>query len=104
MLDCMIMSSSTDTRLSSHARTRKIAQYPSSLYAAMGDDSVPEHARVLAAVSLKNCLAKFWRRKLGVGGLSDEDKARMREQFIGNLNIGNTPAQYLKHHLTRTVK
>jgi hypothetical protein len=64
-------------------------QYPSSLYAVVGDEGVPEPSRVLAAVNLKNCLSKFWRRQLGAGGLTDEDKARLREQFISNLNIAN---------------
>ena len=65
-----------------------LAEYPSSLYTVVGDEGVAEHSRVLAAVCLKNCLSKFWRRKLGSGGLSDQDKGRLREQLIRELNIG----------------
>ena len=49
-----------------------LAQYPSSLYAVVGDAAVGEPTRVLAAVCLKQCLSKFWRRKLESGGLSDQ--------------------------------
>jgi hypothetical protein len=65
-----------------------LAEYPSSLYTVVGDEGIAEHSRVLAAVCLKNCLSKFWRRKLGSGGLSDQDKGRLREQLIRELNIG----------------
>jgi hypothetical protein len=66
-----------------------IGQFPHALLGVVADESVQQGSRMLAAVCLKNCLAKFWRRKLGAGGLDEQDKARLREQLINNLSIAH---------------
>ena len=67
-----------------------MSAYPSSLQAVVIDQSVGTNPRWLAAVCLKNCVTRWWRKRLN-GGLVDEEKSSLRASLLSSVGEPHVP-------------
>eukprot|EP00961_Rhodomonas_salina_P127620 1720841-Rhodomonas_salina.4 len=70
--------------------------FPTALHTVVRDVNVDENVRQLAAICLKNCVIRWWKRRPS-GGVGDEDKARLRVALLSGMEVLSNQVRETKH-------
>mmetsp|Transcript_11507 Transcript_11507/g.24723 ORF Transcript_11507/g.24723 Transcript_11507/m.24723 type:complete len:198 (-) Transcript_11507:19-612(-) len=68
--------------------------FPSSLHSVVGDNTVDTNVRWLASVCLKNCVTRWWHKRITAGAevsIRDAEKSHLRAALLNRLEEQHTP-------------